>query len=76
MIYHTTPRNFETNVDDNLVIGYYHGKAIIRNAFGDLCFMQCEEAHAPEGTVIASNELTPLSVLQKEEQDEIKKIYL
>lgn len=76
MIYFTQPKNFETNTDDNLVVGYYHGKAIIRNADRDLYFMYCEEAQAPEGTVIPSNELSPLSVLPEDEQKKIMQIYL
>lgn len=76
MIYFTQPKNFETNTDDNLVIGYYHGKAIVRNSYNDLFFIYCEEAHAPEGTVIPSNELSPLCVLSDEEQNEIIQLYL
>lgn len=75
MIYFTQPRNFETNIDDNLVIGYFNGKSIVRNAYGELFYILCEEAHAPEGTVIPSNEITPISYLPKAEQETIINIF-
>ena len=75
MLYFTQPRNFETNVDDNLVIGYFNGKSIVRNAYGELFYILCEEAHAPEGTVIPSNEISPITFLPKDEQDAIINIF-
>ena len=43
----------------NLVIGYYMGKAIVKDEENNiLYFIECEECHAPEGTYIENEALT------------------
>lgn len=59
----------------NLVIGYYKGKAIVRNDLGHLYYMVCEEQIAPEGTFLENDALTPINTLSEEEQKEIHDIY-
>lgn len=60
----------------NLVIGYYMGKAIVKDEENNiLYFIECEECHAPEGTYIENEALTPITSLTTIEQEIIKKIY-
>lgn len=60
----------------NLVIGYFHGKAIIRNESSDLYYLECEEQIAPVGTVIESDGLFSIKLLPEKERSEIIDIYM
>lgn len=60
---------------ENLVIGHYNGKAIVKSELGNLFYMECEEQIAPEGTVLENDALTPISELSVQEQREIHNIY-
>lgn len=75
MKYFKDPKHFERNVDENFVIGYHNGKAIVRNALGEFGFIVCEECHAPEGSVVPNDEFAPISFLSADEQHEIISIY-
>ena len=41
------PKQFEEEEWEHLVIGYFHGKAIVKDENGHLFFLKCEEAAAP-----------------------------
>lgn len=75
MTVYVKPRNPERIRNENLVIGYYKGKAIIRNENDFLHFIECEECHAPEGTIVENEGLTPITELSLQEQGEINSIY-
>lgn len=75
MTVYKAPKNPERLRNYNLVVGYYHGKAIVKNEFDYLFFIECDECHAPEGTIVENEILTPIIVLEKKEQDEICEIY-
>lgn len=70
------PQNIEVNRNYNLVIGYFHGKAIIKNEFDVLFFIEGEECHFPEGTIVETELLNPIKLLPLEEQKEIMSIYM
>ena len=59
----------------NLVIGYFNGKIIVKNDFGHLYYMICEEQIAPVGTFLESDLLAPVKNLPEAEQAEIYAIY-
>ena len=59
----------------NLVIGYFNGKVIVKNDFGHLYYMICEEQIAPVGTFLESDLLAPVKNLPEAEQAEIYAIY-
>ena len=40
------PKQFEEEEWEHLVIGYFHGKAIVKDENGHLFFLKCEEAAA------------------------------
>lgn len=70
------PKNFESENWNYLVIGYYRGKAIIKNEAARLYFMRCEEEQAPIGTVVSQGKaLEPIEKLNQEEQEKINEIY-
>ena len=51
----------------NLVIGYFNGKVIVKNDFGHLYYMICEEQIAPVGTFLESDLLAPVKNLPEAE---------
>lgn len=75
MVLRTPISTAEKVIYENLVIGYYNGKAIVKNELGNLFYMECEEQIAPEGTVLENDVLTPISELSVQEQREIHNIY-
>lgn len=75
MKYYREPENFERTYDNYLVIGYYRGKAIVKDEMHQLYFIQCEEALAPIGTIVEKESLEAVGHLRSEEQIEIEKIY-
>lgn len=69
------PRNFEQESWHNLVIGYFRGKAIVKNELYRLYFIRCEENEAPIGTVVPDGIAEPIEKLEAEEQEQIQQIY-
>lgn len=65
---HIKPKNAERMRNYNIVVGYFQGKAIIRNENGFFFFIECEECHAPEGTVIENEALTSIDNLSEDEK--------
>lgn len=75
MTYFVLPQDGQEVRGDNLVIGYYNGKAIIKNEDNFLFFIECEECHAPQGTVVENGALNSINELEREEQETIKKLF-
>ena len=69
------PKNFEEENWHYLSIGYYKGKAIVKNEMGELFYMECEETIAPIGTVVTRETVMPIQELTNEEREEIEAIY-
>ena len=57
-----------------MVIDYYEGLAILQNDEGDLFYLECEEEHAPVGTVLENIGET-IETLSGELQEEIRMRY-
>ena len=66
------PKQFE---EEHLVIGYFHGKAIVKDENGHLFFLKCEEAAAPIGTALPKGLAEPIGKLSSTEQEQIEEIY-
>lgn len=75
MEYKKEPKNFEVLHELYLSIGYYRGKAIVKDENGSFYFVNCEENELPIGTLAESDLLKPLNQLEETEQKEILKIY-
>lgn len=59
------------------VIGYYYGKAILKDEMGKLFYTHCEEHEVPEGTVVQGNyQVYSIAELPMIEQMKIKSCYL
>lgn len=71
-----TPKSAEKVRNENLVIGYYNGKAIVKNEKDFLFFIECDECNAPEGMYVENEALTSLGALPEKEQIEIREIFL
>lgn len=69
------PKNFEEENWNYLVIGYFNGKAIVKNEAYRLFFIRCEEQMAPIGTVVPEGLAEPIEKLGSEEQEQIQEIY-
>lgn len=69
------PKNFEQEHWAYLVIGYYNGKAIVKDEVERLYFIRCEEEHAPIGTMVTEDLPESIEKLSAEEQENIQKIY-
>lgn len=69
------PKNFEQEVWDYLVIGYFNGKAILKDESGRLFFLRCEENEAPIGTAVPKGGEEPIEKLSESEQEKIQEIY-
>lgn len=67
--------NFEKIYNDNLVVGYYIDKAIVKNENGYLFYIECDENEAPIGTIADEDMLTSISELQKHEKDYISRVF-
>lgn len=75
MEYKKEPKNFEVLHELYLSIGYYRGKAIVKDENGSLYFVKCEENELPIGRLAERVLLKPLNQLEETEQKEILKIY-
>ena len=75
MYYWREPRNFEKTQPYYLVVGYYCGKAIIKDEWGDLYYVVCEENEAETGTLIEPDGISRIEGLSAQEQESIQKIY-
>lgn len=75
MRYVKKPENFEEPVKNNLVIGYYHGKSIVKDELHRLYFIECEEECAPIGTMVGESIMEPIEKLNGEEYEQIMEIY-
>ncbi len=75
MKYQIEPRNFETLHEQHLAVGYYKGKAIVKDESGRLYFVRCEENELPIGTLADAELLEPMELLEKTERLEILRIY-
>lgn len=75
MRYFEEPKNFEEVQGNYLVIGYYCGKAIVKDEMDRLYFIQCEEREAPIGTVVSGDEVEIIEKLSREQQESIQAIY-
>lgn len=69
------PVNFEEEEWEHLVIGYFHGKAIVKDENNGLFFLKCEEAVAPIGTTLPKGVAEPIEKLSSTEQEQIEEIY-
>ena len=69
------PKQFEEEEWEHLVIGYFHGKAIVKDENGHLFFLKCEEAAAPIGTALPKGLAEPIGKLSSTEQEQIEEIY-
>lgn len=70
------PSNIEKLRNENLVIGYFKGKAIVKNDRNLLFFIECDECHAPEGTYVENEALTSIRALPEKERKEIEEIFV
>lgn len=75
MKYYREPENFERVYQNYLVIGYYQGKAIVKDEQHHLFYIQCEERLAPIGTIVEKDCLEAVENLKPREQREIEKFY-
>mgnify|MGYP001278273614 CR=1 FL=1 len=76
MIIETQPKNFEEEKWPYLSIGYYNGKIILKDDWGDLFYMEEDEEIAPEGTYVSEGmEAIPIEMLEDEEEQRIREIY-
>lgn len=75
MKYYREPENFERVYENYLVIGYYRGKAIVKDELHQLYFIQCEEDLVSIGTIVEKECLETVKHLKPEEQMEIQKFY-
>ena len=57
------------------MVGYYCGKAIIKDELGSLYYLVCEENEAETGTLIEPDGISRIEGLSAQEQDSIQKIY-
>lgn len=69
------PVNFEEEEWEHLVIGYFHGKAIVKDENNRLFFLKCEEAVAPIGTTLPKGVAEPIEKLSSTEQEQIEEVY-
>lgn len=69
------PINFEQENWGYLVIGYFNGKAIVKDESYRLYFIRCEEQAAPIGTVVSGNLAKSIEKLNSVEQEQIQGIY-
>lgn len=70
------PKNFEEENWSYFSIGYYSGKAVLKDEAGDLYYMECEEEEAPIGTMVSEGEdIKSINELSEEERIEILQIY-
>lgn len=60
---------------DLLVIGYYNGKALIKDELDHLFFLECGCNEAPIGTIVEENGLKPISELAEEEQQRVSQLF-
>ena len=58
---------------DLLVVSYAEHKAIIRDEFDQLYYLECEPNESPIGTVVEETGVFPFSTLSIEEQEKIIK---
>ncbi len=58
-------------VANNIIIGYFNGKAIVQNEWGQLFYYEMPEEFAEPGTVVATKYLTDIEQLDKEELEYI-----
>lgn len=56
---------------DNVVVGYYQGKCIVKDENDNLFFIECEGEYLPVGTTLFNHTLQPISDLNVDEQDEL-----
>lgn len=69
-------KNFEQENWGYLVVGYFEGKAILKDEEGELFFLECEENEAPEGTSLPdSMEVLPIEQLEEKTQRHIYEVY-
>lgn len=66
---------FEKAYENLRVIGYYRGKAIVKDELHQLYFIRCEENEAPIGDIMERRVLEPLEKLDWQEQESIQVIY-
>ena len=69
------PKQFEEEEWEHLVIGYFHGKAIVKDENGHLFFLKCKEAAAPIVTALPKGLAEPIGKLSSTEQEQIEEIY-
>lgn len=67
--------NFERIHNDNLVVGYYIDKAIVKNENGYLFYIECDENEAPIGTIADEDMLTSISELPEHERDYLRRVF-
>ena len=69
-------KNFEAENWKYLAVGYYKGKAILKDEMESIFYMECKEAEAPIGTMVSEGvSVLPVEVLDKDERAEIMWIY-
>lgn len=69
-------KNFEQENWGYFVVGYFEGKAILKDEEGELFFLECEENEAPEGTSLPdSMEVLPIEQLEEKTQRHIYEVY-
>lgn len=58
---------------ENDIVGYVNGKAIVKDDSGRWFFLEIPEEFVSPGEQIFEDDLTPLAILDKEEQNMIAK---
>lgn len=58
---------------ENDIVGYVNGKAIVKDDSGRWFFLEIPEEFVSPGEQIFEDDLTPLTILDKEEQNMIAK---
>lgn len=58
-----------------VVVGYYHGKAILLDRDYQVFYLECSSEEAPIGTVIVSDQTIPVGWLEAEERRRIEALF-
>ncbi len=58
-----------------IVVGYYHGKAILLDRDHQIYYRECASSEARIGTVIVSDETNPVGLLDEEERRRIEALF-
>lgn len=61
--------------EDNEIVGYFNGKAIVKTESDQFYFSEIPESLLTFGETIHPNDLTPITALSDKEQKKIRKLF-